>query len=166
LFYTEHKLGTKRNVVNGINFANFRFVRQNGHPSLRCLEIEPFILKSRLFNDSLHYSVITNPSSVWRVRFTEYTRISCFKLIIHFAMKWTHVGIKFFKGMLLNFHRFYIRVCVRACAYTNLQMMKSLCIGVDVACYSNELVKDVFPKQDMTARGTREWWVELIKLSI
>lgn len=42
-------------------------------------------------------------------------------------------------------------------AYTNLQM-KSLCIDVDVAsAYSNELVKDVFPKQDTTASGTRYW---------
>lgn len=55
-------------------------------------------------------------------------------------------------------------MCVRA--YTNLQMKKSLCIDVDVAsAYSNELVKDVFPKQDMAARGTRGWWVEIIKLS-
>jgi len=76
-------------------------------------------------------------------------------------MKLTHFGIKFCKGVLLNSHRFYICVCVCvcvcACAYTNLQM-KSLCIDVDVAsAYSNELVKDVFPKQDMAARGTRDW---------
>jgi hypothetical protein len=85
-------------------------------------------------------------------------------------MKLTHFGIKFCKGMLLNSHSFYMCVCVcaraRACAYINLQM-KSLCNDVDVvSAYNNELAKDVFPKQDMTARGTHDWWVELIKLSI
>jgi len=41
-------------------------------------------------------------------------------------MKLTHFGIKFFKGMLLNSHRFYmyVCVCVRARIHTHTYKVK------------------------------------------